>query len=158
MPPPTKLTPSSSEVVGSPTNEDLPGGPPLRQVSSSDVTSESPGARSPHGTPDTSIPIQDSTRPRPSFSRPVFRSFQMKSARVLSRSASEWPLRRGESSLLHPQEGKTVGGPTELQRSVSMTDMAGVRYAGEASVYYNEEVWLVPRIVACISAICVARD
>ena len=31
-----------------------------------------------------------------------------------------------------------------------MIHMTGVRYAGEASVYYNEEVGLAPRILSCI--------
>ncbi|KAF8549961.1 alpha/beta-hydrolase [Imleria badia] len=138
--PPTKLTPSSSEVAGSPVNEDLPSGPSLRQVSSGDFVTESPGTLSDsQSAPDAPVPIRDPSHPRQPFSRPVFRSFQMKSVRVLSRSASEWPLRRGESSLLRSQEGQNVGSPVKLQRSVSVIDVAEVRNAGEASVYYDEE-------------------
>lgn len=66
----------------------------------------------------------------------------------MARSTSEWSLRRGEGSSLRSQEGHIVGSPGKLQQSVPMIDMAATRYAGEASVYYDEEVGVVPRIVA----------
>jgi hypothetical protein len=69
----------------------------------------------------------------------------------MSRSASEWSLRRGESSSLRSREGHNVGSPGKLQQSVSTIDTTEVRYAGEASIYYDEEVGVVLRIVACIA-------
>ncbi|KAF8119416.1 hypothetical protein EV363DRAFT_1441476 [Boletus edulis] len=150
-----ELTPSSSEViastprhlVGSPAEQDLFIGSPIRQVSSppSDAPASGPlgaqsGSRSAPGTP-TSIPY--SSIPPPSFSWPVFLSSQMKSVREsMSRSTSEQQLSRAEGSLLRSQGDQSVGRLGKLQRSVSMINMAGVRYAGEAGVYSDEAVGL----------------
>lgn len=66
----------------------------------------------------------------------------------MSRSNSEWQLRRGESNLLRSQDGQNVGGSRKLRRRVSMIDTTEARYAGEASVYYNDEVGIVSHIFA----------
>ena len=146
MLPATTLAPSSSEpynLLRSPVNEDSSSGTPLRLVSSPSLI-ELPDAQSgSQVSPDTLSPIPGSSNARPLFSRSVFISFQKKSAQVpMSRSASECPLRRGEG-------GQNVGKSGKLQRSVSMINMPGVRYAGEASVYCNEEVGLVPSMYLC---------
>lgn len=158
---PTKLTPSSSEVTapaprhlfGNPVNVDLP----IQQVSrpfSNDPVSESLGTQGgTHSAPDTPAPIQDSCDLRSSFSWPMFFSFQAKSGRAsVSRSTSERSLRRRHSTLLRSPDGQNVGSPGKLRRSASMIDTTGVRYAGEASVYYNEEVGVIPQVVAYIYA------
>ncbi|KAH0829091.1 hypothetical protein J3R83DRAFT_2555 [Lanmaoa asiatica] len=148
---PMKLTPSSSEVTASaphhavsPVSEDLPNGTSIQQVSrpfSSDPVRELPGTQgSSHSALDPPpAPTPDSSNLRPSFSRSVFLSFQMKSGRAsVSTSTSERSLGRGESSLLHSQDSPNAGTPGKLRRNVSMIDTAGVHYAGEASVYCNE--------------------
>lgn len=163
MLPPTKLSPSSSEVIASAPshmndsvlNEDFPSGTPIQLLRpfSSDLLSESPGASGFHRALDPPEPIPGSSNLRPSFPRPMFFSFQTKPARApMSRSASEWSLRRGESSLLRSQEGHNVGSSSKPQRSAPTIDTTEVRYAGEASVYYDEEVGVVLRIVSCICA------
>ncbi|KAF8119769.1 hypothetical protein EV363DRAFT_1379717 [Boletus edulis] len=56
----------------------------------------------------------------------------------MSRSTSEQQRSRAEGSLLRSQGDQSVGRLGKLQRSVSMINMAGVRYAGEAGVYSDE--------------------
>jgi len=158
MLPPTKLTPSSSEVITSPPSHpvdldgDLPSGTPIQQVSrlySSEFVSESPGAQSGSCSAPDTPPAPILSNIRPPLSRPAFFSFQMKSVRAsMARSTSEWSLRRGEGSSLRSQEGHDVGSPGKLQRGVPMIDTTAARYAGEASVYYDEEVGVIPRIMA----------
>lgn len=159
MLPQMDLTPSSSEVIAPapyhPTNADHPSGTSIQQISRlflSDVVTESPRTLDgSHSTPDSPAPTSDSSNLRSSFSRPAFFSFGMKSVRAsISRSISEQSLRRGESSSSRSQEGRNVGSPGKMRRSVSMIDTTEIRYAGEASIYYNQEVSAVPRIVACI--------
>lgn len=156
-----RITPSSSEVIASaphhplsgPPIEDLPSGTPVQQVSrpfASSLVSKSPPTQDgSHSAPDTPVPIPHSSNLRPSLSLPMFFSFQTKPIRApMSRSNSEWQLRRGESNLLRSQDGQNVGGSRKLRRRVSMIDTTEARYAGEASVYYNDEVGIVSHIFA----------
>lgn len=152
------LTPSSSGTVASPpytpVDDDHPSGSSTQQRSrlfSSDFVTESPppldNLRS---APDIPTSTSYPSNLRPSFS---LSSFRMKSAGVsMSQSISEHSLRQTESSMLRSQETRKLGSPGKLRRSVSMMDTSGVRYAGEASVYYDPEVSTVPRFVACLCA------
>ncbi|KAG8221217.1 hypothetical protein J3R82DRAFT_1377 [Butyriboletus roseoflavus] len=150
---PMRITPSSSEVIASapalhhslssPVNEDIPSGAPIQQVSrpfSSGLVSESPGTQGgSHSAPDTPVHIPHPSSLRPSLSLPMF-FFQTKSIRSsMSRSTSERQLKRGEGSLLLSQDGQNMGSPSKLRRRVSMMGTTEARYAGEASIYYNDE-------------------
>ncbi|KAG9312192.1 hypothetical protein JVU11DRAFT_7489 [Chiua virens] len=144
---PMELTSSSTDVatstpprmVSSPMSEDLPSPAPAQKgfcSFSNDLSvSESPGTQV--GSPSTPAATSSSIISGPSFSPPPFFSFQRKPVPTsMSRSVSEQSLRGGGS---RSQNGKIVGNSSKLRRSASMITTPGVRYAGEASVYYDDE-------------------
>ena len=159
---PKILTPSSSELLASPSQRPVDkidrndaSAPQGSRVFSNNLMTEPPhtldGSRS---TPEVPTLPSESSNSCPPSSKSGFFSFRMKSVQAtMSRSISERSLRRAESNFLHPQEGQHARSPHKLRRSASMIDTAGVRYAGEPSIYYDDEVGAVPRIAACARTI-----
>ncbi|KIJ65967.1 hypothetical protein HYDPIDRAFT_181064 [Hydnomerulius pinastri MD-312] len=151
MPNPLRPTPSSSglittnsRLVNSPTNEEPPSSISMHQLprafSTTDLISRARDqVDGSHSGSDTPAPVPRSSNIQPSFSRPGF-SFRVRSAQAaIPKSSSSISLRKARSGLLSARGTPNVGGPGIRQRSASPSDQPEVRYAGEASVYCNDE-------------------
>ncbi|KAF8841752.1 alpha/beta-hydrolase [Paxillus ammoniavirescens] len=136
---PELLATTSRSMVSSPTSEEPLGDTLNHQLPHAFSTTELLSRA--QDNPDTSQsslstpgPAQSASSTRPPISRPIFFSFRMKSS--ITRSSSASSLRQAGGSS---QDGPKVGSRGVRKRSLSVSDATGVCYAGEASVYYNEE-------------------